>query len=861
MVGELEILEDEYHDIKHMIEYQFNLNVILEKYEYYNKKMIEFIKKLEKNVLDEIFATIKKYSCDLSRDILELQIKSSFNDIDSSYLNYILDKVQFNKKTSKKKYYEINKFKIKNNLIDLIEFTTKKNIFEFINDQLNGRKNTFANFSLIVGDVQSGKTDMVLVILWLLIFCFEKKVLLCFQNLNQDIEQFLNRINIFNTGIKTLIECDDECIKNELFNDFLLNSQPIEFKKWKNKQNVKKPEFSVCLLNNIQTEINNIDIISDYICLIDEFDIVTPSGDNFLLKNKKTTKIEKNIAKIIKSSHFTFGITATPLTLLPNNVTQINNINDDDEISHIQWKFIGGIVLKPKNNYVGMEKCVYEKYDIDWFTINDYDSEEVLENNEIQSICSDDYNDIDDNYLKSIKNEFPQNFDNYIKIIKNSIIINNTRKYRSIIITDYHTTQNHENLAENVAKNIENIFILINNGDEIGFYVPLIFNLKINKLIKKNDIFCDLKNHKENNFDKNASYIKYSYGKGKNIEINLLYELLSVFMNSTSEKIYCLTIAGKLAGRGFSYVSNNFENYPFHLTDQIILKLKPSFASLYQSCRVFGKYNDYQTNKISIHTIDKILNVFDSMNMLNCEIKNIIPIIKNNDDIKNFCSTISQILSKSFVFKNSYNVQKIYKKEYVFTMPKEYKNKITDEIQGKLVDIYEIKKENLKKIREEINYSFKYTYCEDTIDNLKKKLKKYNIKFNDEKFGNTQKTLRGKKYTYDDVRKNKGWGLDEKNRFRIYDGCGMLNNNIFIMCYIKNINNMKIPFFEKYDNNPKKYEHENKNKKMFFIQDEKINIICPYEIKPNKFIYMNQEKIMYTELIIKNFEVHINTSI
>jgi hypothetical protein len=855
--------------------------------EIYSQSSINFIKKCDDDFFDKIKEKLPKYHETLSFESLRTIIQNIVPNIENMYLIYIVDKLMHddknNKNNKKKLFFEITEREILSKFLNNIEFTTNTNVHKFLIEQFQKREEKFANFSLIIGDVQVGKTESVLVTIWILIFHIKKKVLLCFQNLNQDEEQFLKRIESFNKTIKNIIDDYnhenlemDNHLKDEMQNFFILEHEPMKLKNWKKNQHAKKPNFTTCLLNNIQTDIEDLNILSDYVCIIDEFDIVSPSGNNFKLKkNKKTTKIEQNISQIIKNVYFTIGITATPLTLLPNRVTELNKNIDYD---YIDWYFTGGVVLKPKENYMGIDKCEFIEYPREFFKDSDSDSDiwELERDNfySSESSYSEDNIDIDDIYLKSIKDDFPQHYKNYKFIIKN-IIENNERDYRSIIIADYHNTVNHENLANYIIESIKKIFIIINNGEEIKFYFPK----KYFKYIEKSIISENNKDNKSkydiilNNTKKKIkhgdfNYFLYTYNKKGNVDINFIYELLSILTKKTQKKIYCLTIAGKLAGRGFSYVSNNFNNYQFHLTDQIILKLKTTFASQYQSCRVFGKYHDYKKNYITIHTISEIKYVLDAIKELNIEIKHHVPLMNNEKEIKNFCETIENIRSKKFLFNNTPNVLKIQNGEIKWSLPVEFDNdddevnKFLEKNDFEFYDEYNI---NDIEIYKKYISSVYDVIC--IIKNTKEDIQKYVKKKNLE---NINLSSNGTKMRYEEISsseyviKNKGWGIGpykNKNtgekKFKHYRFYYIENEDKYALCYWTG---KIIPKdnFENYNCNPKEYE-EKKRKKMFEQIDDKIFIINSFLLFENIYIYKYKGKYLLTEQTNKTFNVLIKT--
>jgi hypothetical protein len=185
----------------------------------------------------------------------------------------------------------------------------------------------------------------------------------------------------------------------------------------------------------------------------------------------------------------------------------------------------------------------------------------------------------------------------------------------------------------------------------------------------------------------------------KILNIKYVYKLLRVLFEKSNLEFACktiITITGKYGERGYSFTSDDYDNYSLHLTDQYFVS-HASFncTDISQRLRLQGKYNDLElkngTMKLTLWTtptLKKIIGVFYvnfikgiEKSIMDCdsweEIKNLLETEIDEGD-KNFPKYMRYIdVAKKL---KNINVDKLYDKQYNGSMIMNIKNMNDDEI-------------------------------------------------------------------------------------------------------------------------------------------------------------------------------------
>jgi hypothetical protein len=90
----------------------------------------------------------------------------------------------------------------------------------------------------------------------------------------------------------------------------------------------------------------------------------------------------------------------------------------------------------------------------------------------------------------------------------------------------------------------------------------------------------------------------------------MIYKLLKILFEKYGDEIKhktVITITGKYGERGYSFTSDDFNKYSFHLTDQYFLSHSTfNCTDISQRLRIQGKYNDIdlKNGKTKINIMD-----------------------------------------------------------------------------------------------------------------------------------------------------------------------------------------------------------------------------------------------------------------
>lgn len=596
---------------------------------------------------------------------------SNFNDQIENFLN-------------RNNYYREPLTKIINNMIDKCRYLNNESIerhnFGIKSIKLNNIPNNNEDelykilenndqksiIELLWGDVQLGKRIHACIIMWISLYIYKLPVLYIFRNLKIDMLQLSNDIQgidefSFNSQfIKVFFE-EYPNLKDD-FKDFKLpNIRIIDDNIINNYDSLDAygtKHIDCCLMNYKQLErINNkfneylyknIELVN--ICIIvDESDLMAPTSSNDESCNTDytdATKTEQLLAKIYKKCRYNLLITGTAHSLLYNVTTKISK-NDSIlvKISKVHK------MIRTKEYYGLFNKKINFEFVDEWWS----NLEEEIKYNII-----DDYN----KNIKSIINKLEES----------------DSKYNSLLISEERIKNNHTDLSRHIMKDFKNLFIIIYNGDNLVIYIPKKYLKIIIKLAEEEE---RLKNEINNDNKKIDSEYNYYYFKinTKKYNIKQIYKLISILFNDYEiNNRTCITITGKYGERGYSFVSDDYNRYSFHLTDQYYVSHSSyNCTTISQKLRLQGKYNDDElkksTMKLTLWTIPKLKEILDDFfikfiekvekKIMDCinwnEIKNLVEDNLNEDStfIKNINYLDTSKKMKNIKKNNNKNIKPI----------------------------------------------------------------------------------------------------------------------------------------------------------------------------------------------------------
>lgn len=550
------------------------------------------------------------------------------------------------------------------------------NIENYEKELLNALENNINNDNSIIellwGDIQLGKRIQACIIMWFSVYILRRPVLYIFRNLEIDQKQLQEDIvgteeSSFN--IQFIKKIFDEF--NEEIENVLSESDGDDYKYFKlpelrdinandvinklgNKEAISSTDIFCCLMNYKQLEkINN--KFNEYICnneelvnmtiLIDESDLMAPTSSNDKLnKNdeKDTTECERLLAKIYKKVKYVLHITGTAHSLLYNITTKLFD-TENPENNYVQLKISKVHKMKRDKNYYGLFN--------DNINFN-------------TSMIKTWWECIDEKTGKNRKYTIEEDYNINIKNII-QLILKRKSDYNSLLISEEKIRINQFNLVEKIMQDYSKLFIIIFHGNCLRLY----FNKKyLNelknqaKLESKNSLTQRL-NQKGGIYDEPIylekgrilpnNYCYYDFDT-KKINIKMVYKLLRMlFENSEVKHKTVITITGKYGERGYSFTSDDFKKYTFHITDQYFVSHSTfNCTDISQRLRIQGKYNDEKLKtgetKLILWTTKELEDVVKNFyvkfireierNIMDCnnweEIKELIENIIDNGELK-----------------------------------------------------------------------------------------------------------------------------------------------------------------------------------------------------------------------------------
>ena len=502
-----------------------------------------------------------------------------------------------------------------NNPIKLKHIPKNINLPSFEEDLLNSlnlEDNEKSIVELLWGDIQLGKRVQACIIMWISVHILKRPVLYIFRNLTIDQKQLQDDIvgtenynfniqfikNLFQEFNSELQEYFDET-NVEYWKDYKLpelkdiNSNDI-INKLSNKEAINSNDIFCCLMNHTQlAKINT--KFSEYIyyndelvnitTLVDESDLMSPTSSNDRSNDndkKDSTACEILLAKIYKKVKYALHITGTAHSLLYNITTRLSDHTD------IQIKISKVHKMKRSNDYFGLFNGSIN------FNITLVESWW-------------DYQDIE-NHKKKTCYDIVEDYNINIKKIIEEIVKRPTSKYNSLLISEEKIRANQFCLVDKIIKDYPNLFIIIYHGNCLRLYVSKNYEKEIKcwskwdskqsstsqRLWQLGGVYgSSIDTEKSEKLPNNYCYFNINT---KILNIKFVYKLLRILFEKSDTPILCktiITITGKYGERGYSFTSDDYDNYSLHLTDQYFVShASLNCTDISQRLRLQGKYND-----------------------------------------------------------------------------------------------------------------------------------------------------------------------------------------------------------------------------------------------------------------------------
>jgi hypothetical protein len=502
-----------------------------------------------------------------------------------------------------------------NNPIKLKHIPKNINLPSFEEDLLNAlnlEDNEKSIVELLWGDIQLGKRVQACIIMWISVHILKRPVLYIFRNLTIDQKQLQDDIvgtenyNFNIQFIKTLFQEFNNELQEyfeetnvEYWKDYKLpelndiNSNDI-ISKLSNKEAINSNDIFCCLMNHTQLAKLNTKF-SEYIyyndelvnmnVLIDEGDLVSPTSSNDRSNDndkKDSTACEILIAKICKKVRYALHITGTAHSLLYNITTRLSDHTD------IQIKISKVHKMKRSNDYFGLFNG---SINFNTTLVNPWW----------------DYQDIE-NHQKKIIYDIVEDYNNNIKKIIEKMLERPTIKYNSLLISEEKIRANQFCLVDKIVKDFPDLFIVIYHGNCLRLYLSKIYEKEIKywskwdskqsstsqRLWQSGGVYgSSIDTEKSEKLPNNYCYFNINT---KILNIKFIYKLLRILFEKGDTQILCktiITITGKYGERGYSFTSDDYDDYSLHLTDQYFVShASLNCTDISQRLRLQGKYND-----------------------------------------------------------------------------------------------------------------------------------------------------------------------------------------------------------------------------------------------------------------------------
>ena len=562
-----------------------------------------------------------------------------------------------------------------NNPIKLKHIPKNINLPSFEEDLLNALNlddNEKSIVELLWGDIQLGKRVQACIIMWVSVYILKRPVLYIFRNLTIDQKQLQDDIvgtenyNFNIQFIKTLFqdfnnelqeyfqETNDEYHKEFKLPELKdINSNDI-ISKLSNKEAINSNDIFCCLMNHTQlAKLNS--KFSEYIyyndelvnitVLVDESDLMSPTSSNDRSNDndkKDSTACEMLLAKIYKKVKYALHITGTAHSLLYNITTRLSDHTD------IQIKISKVHKMKRSNDYFGLFN-------------NSINFNTTL----VESWW--DYQDTE-NHKKKICYDIVEDYNINIKKIIEELLKRPTIKYNSLLISEEKIRANQFCLVDKIVKDFPDLFIVIYHGNCLRLYLSKKYEKEIKRwskwdskqsttnqrLYQSGGIYgSSIDTEKSEKLSNNYCYFNINT---KILNIKFVYKLLRILFEKSDTEILCktiITITGKYGERGYSFTSDDYDNYSLHLTDQYFVSHSSlNCTDISQRLRLQGKYNDIELKtglmKLTLWTTPELQDIIQNFYVkfikeiekyiMGCEsweeIKDLLESIIDNGDFK-----------------------------------------------------------------------------------------------------------------------------------------------------------------------------------------------------------------------------------
>ena len=562
-----------------------------------------------------------------------------------------------------------------NNPIKLKNIPKNINLPSFEEELLNAlnlEDNEKSIVELLWGDIQLGKRIQACIIMWISVHILKRPVLYIFRNLSIDQKQLQDDIigtenyNFNIQFIKTIFqEFNNELqeyfqeTNDEYWKDYKLpelkdiNSNDI-INKLSNKEAINSNDIFCCLMNHTQLAKLNTKF-SEYIyyndelvnitTLVDESDLMSPTSSNDRTNDndkKDSTACEILLAKIYKKVKYALHITGTAHSLLYNVTTRLSDHTD------IQIKISKVHKMKRSNDYFGL-----------------FNSSINFNTTPVESWW--DYQDTE-NHKKKTRYDISEDYNINIKKIIEHLVKRPTIKYNSLLISEEKIRANQFCLVDKILKDFPDLFIIIYHGNCLRLYLSKIYEKEIKywskwdskqsstsqRLWQSGGIYgSSIDTEKSEKLPNNYCYFNINT---QILNIKFVYKLLRIlFEKSDTPILYktIVTITGKYGERGYSFTSDDYDNYSLHLTDQYFVSHSSlNCTDISQRLRLQGKYNDLELKngsmKLTLWTTPELQDIIQNFYVklikkiekpiMGCEsweeIKDLLESIIDNGDFK-----------------------------------------------------------------------------------------------------------------------------------------------------------------------------------------------------------------------------------
>ena len=477
---------------------------------------------------------------------------------------------------------------------------------------------------LLWGDIQIGKRVQACMIMWISTFILKRPVLYIFRNLSIDQKQLHDDItghdkhnfnteyiqNMFEEFNEEIQETQGQPGRTDYWKNFKLPDLKETSDKMSSKNGMAPADIFCCLMNHTQLEKVN-EKFNEYIItskelvnitiLVDESDLMAPtaSNDKSDAKDKvDSTKCEKLLATLYKKARYTLHITGTAHSLLYNITTKLG---DDASVC---LKISKVHKMERSSQYYGLfnERIHLNTTVTPWWT-------ESTEGRKKRR-----YN---------IEEDYELNIKNIIEIINGR----KNAKYNSLLISEEKIRVNQFKLVYKIMNDFPNLFIVVFHGNCLRLYMPKKYVVKIKKQVetdaeqsgvKRLNQYGGIKGNpvdeeKSSTFPNDYCYFDIS---PKIATIKQVFKVLRMLFVKEKDIEYktVVTITGKYGERGYSFTSDDYCDYSFHLTDQYFVS-HSSFncTDISQRLRLQGKYVDDElkdgTMKLTLWTTVKLKEV------------------------------------------------------------------------------------------------------------------------------------------------------------------------------------------------------------------------------------------------------------